>query len=96
VFPAVETAAQKGTAVVNRASRWTEVHTFAVCLGGKEKDRITGLGVFGDTDLVGFEIIALRRMQEERLLAPATFGATVAGNFRPAVHRTASGIGCAA
>jgi hypothetical protein len=82
VFPAVETAAQMRAAIIDRASRGAEVHAFPVLLRGKKKNRIAGIGVRADPNLVGLHGVTLRRMQKERLIAPAAFDTTPARDFR--------------
>lgn len=90
MFPAIETPAQKRTAIVDGATRGAQINAFTVVFRGEEKDRVAGIRVSGDPNLVRRHIVALVWMEEQRLAAPAAFRATRAGHFRLVVRRQLS------
>ena len=80
MFAAIEGAAEERASIIDRAAGGAKVDTFTVAFCGKEKDGYARVRVSRDAGLVGFDVIALRGVQEERLIRLAAFGAGVAGN----------------
>ena len=81
MFAAIEGAAEERAALVDGAAGGTEVDTLTVGFCGEEKDGRACFGMSRDAGLVGIDVIALRWMQQERLIGLAAFGAGVAGNI---------------
>lgn len=90
MLPAIEAPAQKWPAIINRATGITKIYTLAVLLRGQQENPVAGVRVNGHPNLVRFHLVALPRMQEQRLFAPAAFGTAVAGYFRLAGCRQLS------
>jgi hypothetical protein len=86
VFAAIEAAAKVGTAFVNRAASLADIDAVAAIIRGEGEDRIASGAVFQNLELVGFDVIAVLRVQNKGLITPAAFGAARTGYFRVTVR----------
>ena len=82
MLPAIETPAQKGPAMIDRATGSAQIHALAVLLRGQQENPVAGIRVSCHPNLVRFHLVALPGMQKQRLFAPAALGTAVAGHFR--------------
>ena len=80
MLAAIETAAQKGAAIVDRASRSAEIHALTVRFSGEQKYRIPRRRVRHDTMAVPLDFVSLFRVENKTLIAPAALRAPVAGH----------------
>lgn len=80
VFPAVETAAEGWTTVVDGAPGRTEVNARAIAVGFEQMDGAAFRMVKANGS-VGGDVVSHFRMQKESLAGAAAFGAPVAGNL---------------
>jgi hypothetical protein len=64
MFPAVEGAAQKRPAIINGASRGTEIHARAVLICRKKIDWLAAILIGQDPELVRLHIVSLLRMEK--------------------------------
>jgi hypothetical protein len=79
VLPAVETPAEEGAAIIDRASRSTEIHALTVRLGGEQKYRLPRRLIRRNAMPVRLHLVALFRVEEKTLITSAALGAPVAG-----------------
>jgi hypothetical protein len=85
VLPAVKTAAEKRAAIIDRASRSTEIHALTVRFGGEQKYRIPRHLIPRNSMPVRLYIVALFRVKEKTLIASAALRAPVAGHVGQSV-----------
>jgi hypothetical protein len=79
VLPAVETPAEEGAAIIDRASRSTEIHALTV-LGGEQEYRLPRRPIRHNAMPVRLHLVSLFRVEEKTLITPATLDAPVAGH----------------
>ncbi len=77
MLPAIEAAAQRGTAAIDRASRFAQVHAGAAWRGG---ERVCGASgrIHGGLNAVRRDIVALRWIERQILISAAARGTTPA------------------
>ena len=81
MFSAVEAAAQKRPAFVNRAAVQSEINAATAFVRRKGEDRIAGDAMAQNSELVGFDVVPVLRMKNKPLVTPATLRASVARHF---------------
>jgi len=80
VFPAIETPAEQGAVIVDRASRSAEIHALTVRLGGEQENRIPRRPIPHNAMPVRLDFVALLRVEKKTLITFAALGASVAGH----------------
>ena len=80
MLPAVETPAQQGAAIIDRASRSAQIHALTVRLGGEQKDPIPRPGIRHNAMPVRLDFVSLIRVQNKTLITSAALCAPVAGH----------------
>lgn len=81
MLPAVETSAEQGAAIVDRASRRPEIHALTVRPGGEQEDRLPRRLIRHYAMQVRLHMVALFRVKEKTLIASTALGAPVAGHL---------------
>jgi len=80
VLPAVETPAEEGATIIDRASRIAEIHALTVRLGGEQKYRIPRRLIRHNVMTVRIHLVALFRVEKKTLIASTALSASVAGH----------------
>ena len=85
VLAAIESPAEEGAAVVDRASRSAEIDALAVRLGGEQENRIPRRAIGHHAMPVRLDFVAPFRVEKKALITFAALGAAVAGHVRLSV-----------
>ena len=79
MLPAIETPAEKGAAIIDRASRRAQIHALTVRIGGKQEHRIPSRLIPRDAMPVRLYFVALFWVKKEALIASTALRAPIAG-----------------
>lgn len=82
MLPAVETPAEEGAAIIDRASRSSQIYTLTVRLGSEQEYRIPCLPIARYAMPIRIHLVTLLRVEEKTLITSTALGAPVAGNVR--------------
>ena len=85
MLPAIETPAEEGAAIIDRASRSPEIHTLTVRLGREQEYWLPRRLIRHNAVAVRLHLVALFGVKKKTLIASTALGASVAGNFSLAV-----------
>lgn len=81
MLSAIEAAAKERTALIDRAPGRAEVYACSVLISRKTEDLFASGLVDDDLISIGLDIIALLRVENQNLTAPAAFRTAVAGDL---------------
>jgi hypothetical protein len=82
MLAAIETAAEQRPPLVDRAAGRPEIDACAFRVSRQSKNLFPGFTIREALKPIRLDIVALLRMQQEKLFTAATLGATVARNGR--------------
>jgi hypothetical protein len=82
MLPAIETAAEQRSPIVDGAARRPEIDTGAFGGPRQSEDLVPGFAIRENLELIRLDVVALLGVKQEKLFTAATLGAAVTRNRR--------------